>query len=475
MSGELTCPPKRAKWSRSSSENDSRAAVSMISCCGLQNCNRTRFCWRKHDYRNRYSKLQETSAPGSEGEDRLRSIKARPAGRQYRTTAAILLSVFAASCTSIADPDISAGMPGYNSVGMETAAVVHSDEAATTGSTALSLAYSGPQELMSSEGDTVLPDHVAYVPTANPAFAPANNAPTAPAEAAIVAGATPEALPGTGETGEVAEAASGDEPAVKPADVTALPTQKPTEEPVVTTAEEVKPQELAPKKKGFLAALFGSSSTTKAKPAVKETPKPLISQEKAKPIIASATAEGSAKPLALASVGDGEGWSGEALPGVRKTALFEIRRRSGLDDDSDIDINEDEGFGTFQVASAAGLARMAPNGLLTQTESVDVACLKPALVRMLKIIESRYGKKVVVTSGYRDPSRNRRARGARNSLHMYCAAADIQVPGVSKWDLANFVRSMPGRGGVGTYCHTESVHVDVGPERDWNWRCRRRK
>jgi len=27
---------------------------------------------------------------------------------------------------------------------------------------------------------------------------------------------------------------------------------------------------------------------------------------------------------------------------------------------------------------------------------------------------------------------------------------------------------------VGTYCHTESVHVDVGPERDWNWRCRRR-
>ena len=38
---------------------------------------------------------------------------------------------------------------------------------------------------------------------------------------------------------------------------------------------------------------------------------------------------------------------------------------------------------------------------------------------------------------------------------MYCAAADVQVPGVSKWELANYVRSMPGRGGVGTYCHTE--------------------
>lgn len=81
---------------------------------------------------------------------------------------------------------------------------------------------------------------------------------------------------------------------------------------------------------------------------------------------------------------------------------------------------------------------------------------------------------MVVTSGYRNEDRNRQARGAKNSLHMYCAAADIQVPGVTKWDLATYVRSLPGRGGVGTYCHTDSVHVDVGPERDWNWRCRRR-
>ena len=68
----------------------------------------------------------------------------------------------------------------------------------------------------------------------------------------------------------------------------------------------------------------------------------------------------------------------------------------------------------------------------------------------------------------------RQVRGAKNSMHMYCAAADIQISGVSKWELAKYLRSMPGRGGVGTYCHTESVHVDIGPERDWNWRCRRR-
>ncbi len=128
-----------------------------------------------------------------------------------------------------------------------------------------------------------------------------------------------------------------------------------------------------------------------------------------------------------------------------------------------------------QLASAAGLARLAPNGLIKQHDGVDVACLKPALVRVLKQVEHHYGRNVVITSGYRSPSRNKKARGAENSLHMYCSAADIQIEGVSKWELASYLRSMSGRGGVGTYCYTQSVHIDIGPQRDWNWRCRRRK
>ncbi len=128
-----------------------------------------------------------------------------------------------------------------------------------------------------------------------------------------------------------------------------------------------------------------------------------------------------------------------------------------------------------QLASAAGLARLAPNGLIKQHDGVDVACLKPALVRVLKQVEHHYGRNVVITSGYRSPSRNKKARGAENSLHMYCSAADIQIEGVTKWELASYLRSMSGRGGVGTYCYTQSVHIDIGPQRDWNWRCRRRK
>lgn len=130
-----------------------------------------------------------------------------------------------------------------------------------------------------------------------------------------------------------------------------------------------------------------------------------------------------------------------------------------------------------KLASAAigGLARLSPLALQRQTERVDVACLKPELVRLIKKVERYYKRPVVVTSGYRSPKANKRIGGATGSKHTTCEAADVQVKGVSKWDMAKYVRSLPERGGVGTYCHTQSVHIDVGSARDWNWRCRKRR
>jgi uncharacterized protein YcbK (DUF882 family) len=320
------------------------------------------------------------------------------------------------------------------------------------------------QTLMTPEGDTDLPAEVAYLPTANPGT---EFAVLAPAGAQTIAGHTPQSLePGTQTATEVAQAA----PQVEQQEAKSQPA---AENSLYVTADETpKAEAPAPKKKGFFASLFGSSSAqAKLAPIVEVNP----ARAAAKPVITLASADASGTPLIDNSAEIAHASMNGALPGVRQTALFEIKRKSGLDDDSDVDLNEDEGPGLYQLASAAGMARLAPNGLLKQTEGVDVACLKPSLVRVLKTIESHYGKKMIVTSGYRDSNRNRRANGARNSLHMYCAAADIQIPGVSKWELANYARTMPGRGGVGTYCHTESVHVDVGPERDWNWRCRRRK
>lgn len=214
---------------------------------------------------------------------------------------------------------------------------------------------------------------------------------------------------------------------------------------------EIQPQvqELAvvapPKKKSIFARMFAPQKTV-ARNAPDGTTKRLI---RPKPV-----------PVTVASAG------GNALPGVRLETVF---------GDASEDSSGDADSGQIQLASAAGLARLAPNGLHLQTEKVEVACFKPQLVRTLKSIERHYGRPVVVTSGYRSPKHNRRIGGASGSRHTSCEAADIQVEGVSKWQLAKYLRSMPGRGGVGTYCHTESVHIDVGNTRDWNWRCRRRK
>ena len=314
--------------------------------------------------------------------------------------------------------------------------------------------------------DPSLPDDVAYVPSLAPrALAvpvPSESVPGAPQQVAAAPQAPAQQQPTDVETA-IAQAT--------PAEAAPPPPQQQQPSQFI---ENTSPEQVAalappppPKKRGLLS-FFTSSPAPQ--PAARSQPARRVEAPPApKPLVQLASTGPAPKPVIAAAAPS----SMDALPGVRQDSLFEIKRRSGTDDDSDIDVHEGE---ELRVASfAPGLARLAPNGLLKQTEHVDVACLKPSLVRVLKAVEQRFGKKVVITSGYRSPDRNRRARGARNSLHMYCAAADVQVPGVSKLALAQYVRAMPGRGGVGTYCHTESVHIDVGPERDWNWRCRRRR
>lgn len=156
---------------------------------------------------------------------------------------------------------------------------------------------------------------------------------------------------------------------------------------------------------------------------------------------------------------------GPALPGVKvRNDLFGIDEGEEADED-----------GGVQLASVGGFGRMSPNGLRVQTEKVDVHCFGPQLVSLLKKVERHFGKSLVVTSGFRSSVANRRAGGARKSLHVQCVAADIQVEGVEKFALARYLRTLPERGGVGTYCRTESVHIDIGEQRDWHYPCRRQK
>lgn len=377
----------------------------------------------------------------------LKADVSRPAIRRVFAAGAAALALVLAGCTAGGLESLEVTNPSFASAATAETA----DAAAEPAVTPLTVeqekdidAASFVPEAKPADAQVSAVDQQAVAePTTKPlidlASRPAES--TAQAEPAAEASSTPPVVPAPAPRETAATAASEPVPAVN--------------------SFAAAPQ---PKKKGFLAGFF--SQTPQAAP-VMSTPAP----EKPKPVIQLAAVDPEETAPVKASLGVERM---DALPGVRQSSLFEIKRRDSLNDDSDVDVHEDE-ESPVQYASAAGLARLAPNGLLKQRESVDVACLKPSLVRMLKQIERRFGRRVVVTSGYRSPEYNKRVRGARRSMHMYCAAADIQLEGVSKWDLANYVRAMPGRGGVGTYCHTNSVHVDVGPERDWNWRCRRRK
>jgi Peptidase M15 len=107
-----------------------------------------------------------------------------------------------------------------------------------------------------------------------------------------------------------------------------------------------------------------------------------------------------------------------------------------------------------------------PSGAVAkQIPSVSTSCLKPGLISIIRNASHHFGSSAVITSGY---------RSGRHSYHGKCMAADVQISGVSPSTLAKFFRSQPGVGGVGTYGHTRSVHVDVAP-RKYTWYHGRRR
>lgn len=197
----------------------------------------------------------------------------------------------------------------------------------------------------------------------------------------------------------------------------------------------------------------------------------LFTEAEARTPIKNTDAAKASRVVVTRTDGVGKPQRDASLPGVDPSSLFQIGQRASAEDE---DLLEDIG-GSYQVASLSGMARLAPNGLLVQRDDIVTNCFGTELVSVLRQIERRFAKKVVITSGYRSPQHNRRVNGAKASMHMACKAADLHVPGVDGKQVAAYVRSLPGRGGVGTYCHTAAIHVDVGPKRDWNWACRRRQ
>ena len=100
-------------------------------------------------------------------------------------------------------------------------------------------------------------------------------------------------------------------------------------------------------------------------------------------------------------------------------------------------------------------------GTYVANSGVDTFCLVPNLRLAIWGIESFFGRKVVVSSGYRNPWHNADVGGKDDSYHMKCMAADLFVPGVEKSRLIAYAYRNPMVGGLGCYPGRSFIHIDV--------------
>lgn len=110
--------------------------------------------------------------------------------------------------------------------------------------------------------------------------------------------------------------------------------------------------------------------------------------------------------------------------------------------------------------------------LIDGNEQMDCIVKNAKLMRIMDKVHKHYGKELRIESAYRSSKYNRKVSGAKNSAHMRCNAVDFEIIGVDKFALAKYLRTIKGVGGVGTYCSSNPVHIDVERKRSWHWDCK---
>ena len=105
----------------------------------------------------------------------------------------------------------------------------------------------------------------------------------------------------------------------------------------------------------------------------------------------------------------------------------------------------------------------ARNGLRNRPAQSQLAALKALCENILQPLRDRVKRPVVVTSGFRSTTVNRRVGGAPSSQHCKGQAADITVPGMKTAEVVALIRAMhlPFDQLVDEY--GQWVHVSYGP------------
>ena len=93
------------------------------------------------------------------------------------------------------------------------------------------------------------------------------------------------------------------------------------------------------------------------------------------------------------------------------------------------------------------------------------------LAENLQVLRDYIQKPIIVISGYRSPTYNRKIKGARRSQHLFAKAGDLIVKGMTPDEVKEAIvylikEGKMKKGGVGLYTHF--THYDVrGFNRRW--------
>jgi len=108
---------------------------------------------------------------------------------------------------------------------------------------------------------------------------------------------------------------------------------------------------------------------------------------------------------------------------------------------------------------------------LREFQSPDTGEVKinSKLIEKLELLRQRFGRSIIINSGYRTPEHNAKVGGSKNSLHVQGKAVDIRkVEGLTIDEMAELAEEI-GFDGIGKY--NWGIHVDIrGYKARWDER-----
>ncbi len=94
---------------------------------------------------------------------------------------------------------------------------------------------------------------------------------------------------------------------------------------------------------------------------------------------------------------------------------------------------------SFRLSEFVASQTAARRGLDNTPPPAAIAALQTLCVEVLQPVRDHFARPVIVSSGYRAPAVNAAVGGSKTSQHMLGEAADIEIAGVSNYDLAKWI------------------------------------